>query len=99
MDAGVIGGLVGSLIGICGAVIGGYYSIRNTNGPKERKFMVRLTVIVAILVLMLLVVVFSVGNPRANWVMIPFFALVLPALIYFGNKRQRKIRAEESGHQ
>lgn len=96
ITGGLIGGLLGSLIGLIGAVIGCYYSIKNTNGPKERKYMIKLVLATTLLISILLIGVFTVGFPAAHWLMLPFFAVVLPVIIYFGNKRQRSIRAEES---
>ena len=92
----LIAGLSGSLIGLIGAAIGCYYSIKNTNGPKERQYMIRLVSATTLLISILLIGVFTTGFPTAHWLMLPFFAVVLPAIIYFGNKRQRAIRTEES---
>jgi hypothetical protein len=45
MDAGtmqgVIGGIAGSLMGILGGAVGCYFSIKNTDGPRERAFVVK----------------------------------------------------------
>lgn len=38
---GVLGGILGTLIGLAGGVIGSYYSIKNTRTPEERHFMVQ----------------------------------------------------------
>ena len=99
MTSGIIGGLIGILLGIAGGIIGSYYAIKNTNGQKERKFMIKLTVVMTVFVTTLLVIVLSVGYPASVWVMAPFFGLVLPLVIYYGNKKQRHIREEESGQQ
>ncbi len=45
MNAGLIGGIVGGIIGVAGGMIGTYFSIRNTKGPKERSVMVKASVI------------------------------------------------------
>ena len=99
MNSGVLGGFIGILIGIGGGIIGCYYSIKNTNGPKERKFMIKFVIVVAVIVTALLGVVFSVGYPAAFWVMAPFFGIVLPAMIYFANRKQKEIRVDESTQQ
>ena len=38
---GIVGGILGSLIGVLGGGVGCYFSIRNTNGPRERAFVVK----------------------------------------------------------
>ena len=43
MEAGQVGGIVGDLGGLLGSVIGTYF--KNTNGPKERAFVLRCSVI------------------------------------------------------
>ena len=35
------GGVLGGVLGTLGGVIGTYFSIKNTNGPKERSYMIR----------------------------------------------------------
>ena len=40
MNAGVIGGILGAVIGIGGGIIGTWCSIRNTRGPRERTFII-----------------------------------------------------------
>ncbi len=92
----MIGGLAGVIIGLAGGAVGAYYSIKNTNDPKERKFMIKFTVLTAVLVALLLSVVFFIGYPGALWVMVPFFGFALPAMINLGNKKQREIRNKES---
>jgi hypothetical protein len=41
MDPGLIGAIAGSLIGGAGGLTGTCFSIRNTNGPRERAFVIR----------------------------------------------------------
>ena len=38
---GLVGGILGSVLGCAGGAIGTYFSVKNTNGPLERRFMVR----------------------------------------------------------
>ena len=38
---GLVGGIAGGLVGVAGGVLGTYFSIWNTNGPKERAFAAR----------------------------------------------------------
>ena len=43
--AGLAGGIAGAVIGLMGGVIGTYFSIKNTEGPRERAFMIRLSIL------------------------------------------------------
>lgn len=88
-----------ALVGIAGGVIGCYFAIRNTHGPKERQFMVRLCIGMVLLLALLLGSVFYVGYPAAAWIMAPFFGILLPLFIYFGNKKQQQIRKAEANSQ
>ena len=45
MDVGLVGGILGGAIGMAGGAIGTYYSIKNTGGPIERAFMIRVSAI------------------------------------------------------
>ncbi len=38
---GLIGGIAGGVVGVMGGIVGTYFSIRNTNGPRERAFAIR----------------------------------------------------------
>ncbi len=38
---GLVGGIAGGVVGIMGGLVGTYFSINNTNGPKERAFVIR----------------------------------------------------------
>ena len=35
MDGNTLGGIIGSIGGVLGGLVGTYFSIKNTNGPKE----------------------------------------------------------------
>jgi uncharacterized membrane protein YfcA len=38
---GLVGGIAGGVVDVAGGIVGTYFSIRNTNGPKERAFAAR----------------------------------------------------------
>ena len=44
MDAGLAGGIIGGAFGILGGVIGTFFSLKNTQSPRERQFMIRVAV-------------------------------------------------------
>jgi MFS family permease len=95
MYAGLIGAIVGCVLGLAGGIIGTYFSIKNTNGPKERAFMVRAAVIGWIAIGIFLALLLILPSPYRYFMWIPY-GILLPIGIIFGNKRQAKIRAEES---
>lgn len=45
MHPGLIGGIVGSSIGLIGGLIGTYMSIKNTRTQAERRFMIRASIL------------------------------------------------------
>jgi hypothetical protein len=93
MDTGLVGGVVGSLLGVAGGLAGTYFSIKNTNGPRERAFMIRAAIVCWVMLVALFIVMLL--WPRARlWLWIPFF-LLLPFGIRHLNKKQAAIRQEE----
>jgi len=93
MNAGMVGAIVGSAVGILGGVIGTYASIVNTQGPRERQLMVRAAVVAWILLTAFVVLLFLLPNPYRWFLWIPY-GLILPWAIVSLNRKQRVIRAE-----
>jgi hypothetical protein len=89
-----VGAIGGSVIGIIGGVIGAYFSIKNTLGPRERAFMIRGAIICAILVTAFLVALWLIPGWYRHLLWIPY-AVVLPMGIRYMNRRQAQIRREE----
>ena len=96
------GGVVGAVIGVAGGAYGSYCSIKNTNGPKERAFMVKVGWWNLIFLAVLLGLIFGMGyalpQPYKLWAFLPML-LIVPALVIgipIVNQRQAQIRAEES---
>ena len=94
MDAGLLGGLSGGILGVAGGAIGTWFSIRNTNGPLERAFMVRVSVIAWIAVTVFLVLLFVLPQPY-NWLMWIPYGILLPLGIIRCNKRLAELRDED----
>ena len=95
MHPGVIGGIVGGVLGVAGGILGTYCSIKNTNGSRERAFMIKASVIVWIASLVFLSLIFTLPNPYRYLLWIPY-GILLPLGIVMGNRKQQKIRQEES---
>jgi len=98
MDAGWITGIAGGIIGLIGGIIGTYFSIKNTNGPREHAFMVKAGIVCWIAIILFLGLMFALPNPYRYFLWIPY-AILLPLGIVFCNRTQQKIRKEESQNQ
>ena len=95
MNIGTIGGIVGGALGLMGGIFGTYCSIKNTNGPKEKTFMIKASIITWIGIILFLALMFLLPNPYRFYLWIPY-GIVLPIAIIKGNKIQQKIKKEEA---
>ena len=95
MNMGIIGGIVVSIIGLIGGIIGTYFSIKNTNGPQEKAFMIKITILGWIGIIVFLVLMSLLPSQYKFYLWIPY-GIILPIVIIKGNKIQAKIRQEES---
>lgn len=94
METGLIGGLIGAAIGLLGGALGTYCSIRNTHGPRERAFMVQVSVVAWLVVLAFLAGLLLLPPPY-NWLLWIPYAIGLPLSILWLNRQQTRIREEE----
>jgi hypothetical protein len=91
--AGLYAGIGGSIIGVMGGVIGTYFSIKNTNGPRERAFMVRCAAVMWLVVTTALTVAVLVPWGRfVGFLPLLFLAPVISRM----NRAQERIRREEA---
>ena len=81
-----------------GGIVGTYFSIKNTNGPRERAFMIRYAVVVWFALLIFFGLLFVLPNPYRWFMWIPY-AILLPVGITYGNRKQMSIRQEELQNQ
>lgn len=95
MNAGWIGGIAGGVIGLLGGIIGTYFSVKNTNGPRERAFVMKSAGVCWLGVIIFLVLLLALPNPYRWLVWIPY-AILLPIGITYGNRKQESIRRQES---
>ncbi|QDT20476.1 hypothetical protein [Gimesia chilikensis] len=90
-----IGSIVGCLLGILGGGIGTWMSIKNTNGPREKAFMVRTAVVMWVCISLFLLLLYFLSEPWNRLIWIPY-GIGLIAAIHYCNRRQLAISAEES---
>lgn len=94
MDAGTIGGIIGGSLGLAGGAIGTFASIKNTQGPRERQFMVRVAMAAWIGITLFLLLLFVLPTPYRWLIWIPY-GVALPLAILILNRRQQAIRSDE----
>lgn len=99
MDTGAlwgwIGAIVGGVIGLAGAIVGTYFSIKNTKGPRERSFVIKAAAVGWIAGLLFLGLLFGLPDPYRWFMWIPY-SIVLPLGIIYGNRKLQAIRQDES---
>jgi hypothetical protein len=92
----LLGAFGGAGIGILGGLVGTYFSIRNTNGPRERGFVVRAAVLCWVAIAAFLAALWFTPKPYDLLLWLPYMA-ALPFAVRAWNRRQERIRGEESG--
>ncbi|MEM4247980.1 MAG: hypothetical protein QXH80_01825 [Candidatus Nanoarchaeia archaeon] len=92
---GWIGGIAGGLLGLAGGIVGTYFSIKNTKGPRERSFVIKLCVMFWSLVIVFLILLFLLPGSISWFIWIPY-CVILPTGISYFNRRQQAIRQQES---
>jgi hypothetical protein len=95
---GLIGGIGGGVIGVFGGAIGTYFSIKNTAGPRERAFVVRVAAFTWVAITAFLGALWLTPQLYQPLLWLPYL-LLLTWGIRFGNQRQQEIRREENGRQ
>jgi hypothetical protein len=97
---GMVGGVLGTLLGLGGGAFGTYCSIRNTRTPAERRFMIRYSVVIwlAVILLVLLPVAFSQFGLIPAWLQWAlfalFFVLLVPSIVW-ANRHQAHLRGSQ----
>ncbi|WP_417375895.1 hypothetical protein [Gimesia maris] len=91
---GLIGGVGGTVIGVLGGVVGTWFSIKNTNGPAEKAFMIRVSTAMWILVPLFILLVFVLPQPWNQLIWIPY-AFCLTWSIRRSSIKQQAIREAE----
>ncbi len=94
MHPGLIGGLVGTGIGVIGGIIGTWASIRNTNSMAERRFMIMMSVYFWIFAIAFVIALFLIKSPYKYLLWAPY-SILFPIAIHYTNKKIRQIRKEQ----
>lgn len=95
MHPGLIGAIAGSAIGIFGGIVGTYFSIKNTNGPKERSFVMKASALTWVTVVIFLCALLLLPSPYNNLMWVPY-GLLLGFGIRKFNETQKRIRDAET---
>ncbi len=100
LAAHLSGAILGPILGLLGGLLGAWCGIRTTNSPGERRFMIRLVLLVygLLLVLVGLPLTLTLAGLVPRWIcwscLGVFFAVLLP-LIFWSNAHQQRIQIEE----
>ncbi len=95
MNTGLISGIIGGIIGVAGGIIGTYFSIKNTNGPKERVFMIKASGAFWFFGIIFITLLFVLPSPYKWFLWLPY-GILFPISIRFMNKKLEKIKQDES---
>lgn len=95
MDVGLVGGIIGGALGVAGGAIGTYFSVKNTSGPSERSFMIRVSAIAWVAITAFLAGLLLLPKPYNFLLWLPY-GIALPLSIRWCNRRQLQIREEEA---
>jgi Ca2+/Na+ antiporter len=95
MNYALIGGIVGGILGLTGGLVGTYFSIKNTSGPREKAFMIKTSIFMWIFGITFLLLFFILPMPWRFLLWIPY-SIILPLFIILGNRAQQRIKQEES---
>lgn len=90
-----MGGIVGGVLGVLGGVVGTYFSVKNTSGPRERTFMVKVAAVAWVAITAFVLGLLMLPRPFNMLLWIPY-VIALPLGILWCNRRQQLIRREES---
>jgi uncharacterized protein (DUF983 family) len=95
MHPGFIGGIIGCGIGLAGGILGTYCSIKNTNGPRERAFMIKASAVFWIVGIIFISLLLVLQSPYKWFLWLPY-SIFLPISIHFANRRLTQIKQDEA---
>ena len=92
---GWIGPVVGGGVGLLGAIIGTYLTVKNTRGPRERRFAIKACILGWVFVLLFVAGMALLPGWSKLFLVIPYLVVLLFG-IRMWNKIQFQIQKEES---
>jgi membrane protease YdiL (CAAX protease family) len=93
MNIGLVGGIVGSVLGLAGGLFGTYSSYRRAKSSRERRFVIWASISIFVYVGSFLAVLFLF--PRSRPMIFVPYALILSSGIVYLNRRQSRIQQEQ----
>jgi len=94
VDLGLLGAVIGITIGTLGGLIGSYFSIKNTEGPKEKEFVIKAVILFWIAGIIFLALIFYIPIPYNTLVWIPYL-IALPLVIRYLIRKLEEIKIDE----
>jgi phosphotransferase system glucose/maltose/N-acetylglucosamine-specific IIC component len=94
MNAGLIGGILGMVLGAIGGAVGTYFSIKNTNGPQEKSFMIKTAVVSWIVAIIFISLLLLLPKPYSFLLWIPY-GIAFPLGMFYVNRKINNIREKE----
>lgn len=94
---GLIGIIIGCVLGCIGGAVGTYFSIKETKGPLQRKFMIKAAIASWITVTIFLGLLLGLPFPYGFIMWVPY-GIFLPLGVRYTNKRLHQLQVEESMH-
>ncbi|MCA9195484.1 MAG: hypothetical protein KDB03_27120 [Planctomycetales bacterium] len=95
MTAGMIGGILGTVVGLAGGVAGTYFSVKNADGPVERRLIYKFAVAIWVAICLFLIGLFLLPVPYNHLLWIPY-GLTLSMAIKRYNQTLTKMRNQDS---
>jgi hypothetical protein len=92
---GVIGAATGIIVGFAGGIYGTLNSLRYARGPREKQFLIRASIACWIGITIFILLLLFLPLPFRYFLWIPYAVLLTQGINYW-NKRQQRIREEES---
>ena len=92
---GMIGGILGSALGIAGGLLGCCIPYRLAKTPRQRSFILTTAAFYWVLVLGLLAALLLIPSPWKYLVWIPYIVILLGSIFWF-NRRHKLLLNEET---